>query len=329
MKKTLFLIAVTITAIATAVTAIIGFQIINKLFSRPSYTYKTNLTQKEKQEAAKKLFQHTHSSSLYDNITVENIIVGDTDMYGRFCAVVLYKNPAGEYTAVCYKINGIDKSGIVYYTLNYESSIGGKHQETDAYKSYYIDGHRQFGSAWNTKPVKDKDIMSTKHPEGYGIMIRYLKWFTNILRWIIAPFTDMEVSFFAIMIAFLRALLRGGLVFISWIFIPLWTQELALSSNLLVKMIGKISGIVFSIAGLFVTFGFFFITCAFGSSLSAKVGFGTGKKKIFKTWDRNDGSFMPQTAKSIHVVDNDTMYTFDGPSVRQPREASKITKIES
>lgn len=38
---------------------------------------------------------------------------------------------------------------------------------------------------------------------------------------------------------------------------------------------------------------------------------------------------MPQTAKAVHVIDKDTMYTFDGPSVRQPWEASDITKIES
>lgn len=329
MKKTLFSIAVTITAIATAVTAITGFHIISNLFSRPSYTYKTNLTQTEKQEAAKKLFQHTHASSLYDNITVEDIIVGDTDAYGRFCAVVLYKNPVKEYTAVSYKINGIDKSGIVYYTLNYRSSVGGAHEETDAYKPYYIDGQRQFGSVWNTKPLKDKEIMSTEHPEGYGIILRYFKWFTNILWWIMDPFTGVEVSFFAMIIAFCRALLRGGIVFLSWIFILLWTQELAFASNLFVKMVGKIGGIVFGIAGAFVTFGLFFTTCALGSPLSNKIGFGKGQKHIFATWDRHTGSFMPQTAKAVHVIDKDTMYTFDGPSVRQPWEASDITKIES
>ena len=328
MKKAIYTTAVILTIIATILTTIFAIYVFNDIIIKsPKYEYKINLTKNEKQTAVKKLFNNNHNSSFYDSIIIEDVIVGDVDSYGRFCGVVLYKDASGEYTASTYKINGIDNEGVIYYTLNYESTIGGSRQAVLAYDESYVDGETQFGSVWNTELVKDKDLMSTEHPEGYSIVQRYINWFMGIIQWVMSPFIDLDVSIVSILVSFFVSLFRAALIFLPCTLIQIWTMELRLSSNPVIKLIGVVSGIVFSIAGAFLTVGLYFISSISKSAVITKTGIGNGQKQIFATWDRNSGQFIPQTVKSTNVVSGDTLYTFDGPSVKQPWQASNITKL--
>lgn len=326
-SRTLNLFLTFLAAILIIATVIYSIIVVVNAFHKP--TYETNLTEAEKRDAVLSIFYNESDwyldkyKTADDYPTVQEVYVGDQDSSGRFVGLVLYTDNEIDYYTEIYKIEGVE-DGIPYYTLNYRDTIGGANQEDKASDPDYVDGSIAFGDKWNTEAdVHDSELMSTENPNGLGIFSRYIRWFMNCCAWAMDSFTDLQPNIISIVIAFLLAVLKLGLVVLTPTLLRVWMINMMNSRNIITAFIGSVGNIVFSIVSAVVTFGLFFLSAAAGNHIAATHG---GKTVVY-SWNRDASSFQPWNANSVHVVDGDTMYSFDGSSVRQPWEASNITKI--
>ena len=326
-SRILSLFSTLLAVIVIVATVIYSVIVVVNVFHKP--TYEINLTESEKQDAILTVFYNESDWYLdkykteQDYPEVAEVYVGDQDSSGRFVGLVLYTENGIDYNTEIYKLEGVE-NGIPYYTLNFRDTIGGAHQETKASDPDYVDGSIAFADKWNTEAdVNDNELMSTEHPTGLGVFERYIRWFMNCCAWAMDSFTGLQPNIFSIVIAFLLAVLKLGLVVLTPTLLRVWMINMMNSNNIITAFVGSIGNIVFSIVGAVVTFGLFFVSAAAGSHIAATHG---GKKVIY-SWNRDASSFQSWNANSVHVVDGDTMYTFEGSSVKQPWEASNITKI--
>lgn len=281
--------------------------------------YDVSLTVAEREAAARTMF-----TALRPDYDIVEVSVGSQDAYGRFAAVVGFIDNQGDIDCYQLKIEGVD-DGEVFWTLNAYQLVGGARPELALTDTRYTNGSRVFVN-WNKPNDSDIELFSSDHPKGTSLISRCWRAYISGVEWVIMPFKNVQPSILSVIWAFFYTVVRGLLVFVPAFGIQFGCLRMMTSTIGAVRVIGKVGYILTLVIFLILTLGIFAIPAAIGNARGGFMSFGRANN-VYRTY-KADGTFKPHDATATHEVRNGEVYTYDGPSVKQPWQAKDITKLK-